>query len=359
MATQALSISVGQRTLGIESVAAFPKMRALAWDRDILYASRGYTLFSARATADRFIWQEVATYRPEWWRNMSSRSALGFRLLRDGFHALTITPDGNLIAAVPGAIATLRTGEKEFRVTHRVQRGTRPLHITAIPDGRAFWGEYFDNPERDEVHIYSSSDGGLTWCIAHTFPARSIRHVHNVVYDRWDDCLWVFTGDYGYECRMLRASPDFKFVDEVICGNQQARAVAAVVAEEGLYFASDTPLEQNHICLLDRDARLHGMALIPSSSIYGCRNRNGIFFSTMVEPSRINQSRAVAVFGSENGTNWSRLAEWQKDNWSPKFFQYGNAVLPNGNNSTDFLAVSTIAVENADLQTSIWRTIID
>ena len=359
MATQALSISAGQRTLRLEQVATFSKMRALMWDGDILYASRGYTLLSARATAEGFVWQEAARYRPEWWRNLSSRSKLGFRLLRDGFHALTLTHGGNLIAAVPGAIATLCAGESEFRVTHRLQRGTRPLHITAVPDGRVFWGEYFDNPHRDEVHIYSSDDGGLTWGIAHTFPARSIRHVHNIVYDCWDDCLWILTGDNGSECRVLRASPNFRSFDEVLCGNQQARAVGAVVVEDGLYFASDTPLEQNHIYLLGRDARLHRMAPIPSSSIYGCRNRNGIFFSTMVEPSLINQSRAVSVFGSQDGISWNQLVEWQKDKWSHKFFQYGNAFLPDGNNTTNFLAASTMAVEDADLQTSIWRAVVD
>ena len=38
----------------------------------------------------------------------------------------------------------------------RIPRGTRPLHMTATPDGRVFFGEYFDNDERDEVHIYTS-----------------------------------------------------------------------------------------------------------------------------------------------------------------------------------------------------------
>jgi hypothetical protein len=359
MATKTLSISAGPRRLRLEPVAVFPKMRALAWDGDTLYASRGYTLLSARANADRFIWQEVASYRPEWWRNLSSRFALGFRLVRDGLHALAVTPRGNLIAAVPGGIATLRPGEKEFRLTHRVQRGTRPLHITVIPDGRVFWGEYFDNPDRDEVHIYGSSDGGLTWSIARTFPACSVRHVHNIVYDHWEECLWIFTGDYGRECRILRASLDFKSVEEVLGGNQQARAVAAVVVDDGLYFASDTPLEQNHIYFLDRNARLHRLNPIPSSSTYGCTNRSGIFLSTMVEPSRVNHNRIVALFGSENGISWSRLVDWRKDNWSPKFFQYGNAFLPDGDNATDLLAISTIAVENADLQTSIWRTVVD
>ena len=36
-------------------------------------------------------------------------------------------------------------------------------------------------------------------------------------------------------------------------------------------------------------------------------------------------------------------------------FQYGNAILPNGKNTTNLLAVTTIAVERADLETSIWR----
>jgi len=36
-------------------------------------------------------------------------------------------------------------------------------------------------------------------------------------------------------------------------------------------------------------------------------------------------------------------------------FQYGNAFLPDGHNTTGLLAVTTIAVERADLETSLWR----
>jgi len=39
-----------------------------------------------------------------------------------------------------------------------------------------------------------------------------------------------------------------------------------------------------------------------------------------------------------------------------KYFQYGNAFLPDGENSTDLLAATTIAVQGADLRTSIWQT---
>ena len=183
-------------------------------------------------------------------------TALTARLFRDGFHALAILPSGALVAAVPKAIVTLRPGDTEFRQTHAILRGTRPLHITAVPGGTIFWGEYFDNPAREEVHIYASTDAGATWSVAYTFPKGAIRHVHNIVHDPWEDCLWVLTGDYGDECRILRAACDFSRVEAVLQGKQQARAVAAVPTEDGLYFSSDTPLESNYIYRLDRQESL-------------------------------------------------------------------------------------------------------
>jgi len=357
MATQATLVAAG--TLKLEQAATFPRMRALAWNGETLYAARGYSLYSARMMAAKIEWRLVASYRPQWWRQLSSGQRLSSRLVRDGFHALAITPAGNMVAAVPGAIVTLRSGETEFHISHRVLRGTRPLHIARTPDGGLFWGEYFDNSRRDDVHICSSRDGGESWDIAFTFGKRSIRHVHNITYDKWADCLLIFTGDDGGECRILRASTDFTQVQDVVAGGQQARAVAAVIEGDGLYFASDTPFEQNFIYHLDRRGRISRLAEIPGSSIHGCRNRDGIFFSTMAEPSQINTSAAVNLFGSADGGDWRQFMQWRKDLWPMKLFQYGNAQLPDGENATGLLAVSTVAVAGADLQTSIWRTSVE
>ena len=37
------------------------------------------------------------------------------------------------------------------------------------------------------------------------------------------------------------------------------------------------------------------------------------------------------------------------------FFQYGIAFLPDGINTTDLLAVTTVAVKDFDLKTELWR----
>lgn len=343
-------------SLRLVLTATFSGMRALAWRGDVLYASRGYDLLKAQVGAARVEWEFVGRWRPEWFRNLTRRTRLSFRFVRDGFHALAVLSSGTIVAAVPGAIVTLRNGDREFQLTHRITRGTRPLHIIATPDGQTYWGEYFDNAERSEVHVYGSSDDGATWKAVHTFPPGAIRHVHNVLYDRWGDCLWVLTGDYGDECRMMRASSDFSRVESVLSGNQQARAVAAVPSKDGLYFATDTPLEPNFVYRMDRRGGLAKLASLSSSSIYGCAvGDDAVFFSTMVEPSAVNSDENVRVFGARLEGEWRGFVSWKKDKWPMRFFQYGNAFLPDGDNSSGYLAVSTAAVERADQSLSLFK----
>jgi hypothetical protein len=359
----------------LRKIFALRGVRVLTWDGDILYGCRGYELIRWKAPshgarrASDLQWKTVARFHPAWWRNFTSRTPLSARLVRDGFHALAVLRDTSdaqredrnnndnqgLIAAVPGAIVTRTSGSSDFRVTHKIRRGTRPLHITAIPNGIVYWGEYFDNRERAEVHIFASADRGQTWHVAYTFPAGAIRHVHNIVYDRWGDCLWIFTGDEGTECKVLRASCDLSSVDAVLAGNQQARAVAAVPMPDAVYLSTDTPFEANHVLRVTRDGRVNDVASLSSSSIFGCRVDEATFFSTMVEPSRVNQCREVHIIGSTDQNNWQLLARWQKDKWPMRYFQYGNALLPDGENATSYLAATTIAVEHDDLVTTLWE----
>jgi hypothetical protein len=337
--------------------ARLPGVRALAWNSDLLYVSRGYQVVCAkiRDTSQVPNWEFVGSYQPSLTHRFSVMNRFTARLFRDGFHALAVLPSGGLVGAVPGAIVLLPPNGTEFRQTHAITRGTRPLHITAVPNGAVYWGEYFDNAARDEVHIYGSTDSGATWNIAYTFSKGAIRHVHNIVHDRWGDCLWILTGDYGDECRILRAACDFSRVETVLQGKQQARAVSAIPTEDALFFSSDTPLESNFIYRLDRRGSLTQLASISSSSIYGCRVGSRLFFSTMVEPSEVNCDPMVRVYGADvRGEHWQPLLAWPKDRWSMRFFQYGNAFFPDGHNETPYLALTTAAVESDDMVTSLY-----
>jgi len=341
--------------LRLTPIDRIPGLRALAWQNRTLYASRGYTLQSAEMGIATLQWQKVASFRVPLRRSVSSVFPLTRRLFRDGLHALAVLPSGHMVAAVPGAIVTRVTGEDEFRISHRVTRGTRPLHFAPLPGGEIYWGEYFDNRQRDEVHIYGSADHGETWHVAYTFAKGAIRHVHNIVVDPWGDCLWILTGDEGQECRIMRASLDLRTIDTIFCGNQQARAVAFIPTAEAIYFSSDTPSEANHIFRLDRSGKISTLASINSSSICGCRVGNSVFFSTMVEPSAVNRDRTVRVYGSPDGIQWEEMLNWKKDGWPSGLFQYGNAFFPDGRNATNVLAISTVAVVNGDLVTRLYQ----
>lgn len=364
--------------VALREITRYEGFRPLTWAGDVLYASRGYALFRARVgdaasgkagpsttpslrsgsgRDDNGLveFERVASFEAPLWRRATSRVRLTGRLVRDGFHALAVHPSGALVGAVPGAIVTCAAGDATFHATHAISRGTRPLNIAVNPAGTFFWGEYFDNAARDQVHVYASSDAGRSWEVAYTFAKGTIRHVHNIVYDRWRECLWILTGDYGDECRILRAKCDLSEVRTVLSGNQQARAVACIPAKEGLYFSTDTPLEQNFICRVSDNSEIARLAPISSSSIYACRTQSGMFFSTMVEPSEVNRDRKVRVYGSSDGETWGAQLEWRKDAWPMKYFQYGNAFLPSGDNATDVLAVTTIAVAGADGVMSLYR----
>jgi hypothetical protein len=165
----------------------------------------------------------------------------------------------------------------------------------------------------------------------------------------------VPTGDDGAECRLLRASCDFKNVEVVRSGNQQARSVALLPTPEGIYFSSDTPLETNYLYFLDRRGQFRRLARLSSSSIYGCRVGSNLFFSTMVEPSAANLEPSARVYGSADGLEWQSMLQREKDLWPMTLFQYGNLIFPDGENTSGFLALTSIAVRPEDMETSLWQ----
>jgi len=340
-------------TVRLESLGRFPGLRVLAWCSGSLFAGQGYTLL--RWDPQNQAWLRVAAFHPAPWRRVTSAHFLSSRLFRDGFHALVQLPDSTLVAVLPKTIAVLPPGASHFEATFHIPRGSRPLSLALASNGKIFWGEYFDNPERDAVHIYGSEDGGRSWDIAYTFPPRSIRHIHGIFYDRYEDCLWVLTGDLDQECKFLRASPDFARVDQAFSGTQQTRAVTLLPFPEALYFATDTPFEQNYVLRLRRDGELERLSSLESSSFFGCAVGRALFFSTLVEPSPINLNSFASLSGSLDGLNFSTLIRWPRDRWPLKFFQYPNIILPAGENNSDMLALTGLAVRGESNVTHMFR----
>jgi len=350
-----MATRVARSSVGLVTQGHFSGCRALAWHGRSLYVGQRYTLWRWEPECVESRWTYVARFQPRWDRRVSSVTRLGSRLRRDGFHALEVLSDGSMVAVLPGAIAVLPPGETTFRVTWRIQRGTRPLGLAQTASGAVFWGEYYANKSRDSVHVYGSLDGGRRWEIAHTFEAGCIRHVHNIVYDRFEDCLWMVTGDADAESRVIRVSSDWREMRTVLSGSQQTRVLALVPTEQALYFATDTPSETNHIYRLRRGGTPEPLAVIAGSGMRGCRVGRALFFSSGVEPSAVNQHPFTCLYGSSDGRYWTKLRQWRADFWAGRLFQYSRFLLPRGENATDILAGTSVAVKPHDGTMVAWR----
>jgi hypothetical protein len=190
-------------------------------------------------------------------------------------------------------------------------------------EDRIYFGEYFNNVARDEVHVFMSEDDGASWSVCHTFAKSSVRHVHHLEFDASRNAIWVMTGDYGSEAQIGLASPRFATYEILAQGSQQTRSLACVPTPQGLYYATDTPLESNYIYFLDpatRDARPVGE--VQQSVFFMTSACGGMWLSTVVEPSEVHTTQSVHLWFSPDGESWTEMYSAPRDSLSLRYFQY-------------------------------------
>lgn len=333
----------------------FPNIKALMWDNQTLYAARGYSVLSYDTASECKQWNLVGRYNPSFSQRACEYSKTLARIKRSGFHHLTSLSNNELIGIIDKSLVKLSTDSRTFKKIFSITRGTRPLSLTTNPQGHIFWGEYFSNPHRDSVHIYVSYDFGDTWSIAYTFPKSTIRHIHNIIWDQYINAFWIFTGDDHNECLIMTADENMGNIKVIFEGNQQIRCVAGIPRPEGLYFASDTPFEPNHIYLIDKASSLHTLSSLPSSSLSACNISNILCFSSAVEPSSINTTKSASLAISSDGQAWNNIVKWDKSMLPSKLFQFANISLPTGYNSSSFLAATGISVKKEHMTTHLWE----
>jgi len=268
--------------------------------------------------------------------------SLSSRLFRAKVHHVACI-DKNIIVLIGyGSIFSFDLENKKILSITQVH-GKRPL-VLCSAESYLYYGEYRGNQERQPVHIWRSSDGGLSWDAVFQF--KKIRHIHGVFNDPYEDKVWVTTGDNDEEAAIWMTDDRFRTLQKVVGGTQQLRAVQLLFTESYVYFGSDTPLEKNYICRIDKKTgQVEKLQVVESSVFWGCKAENHLFFSTAVEPSKVNKCRDACVWGSKDGETWKCVAYFRKDIWPMKLFQYGQIFFPTGENNTGYLWFTPFATE--------------
>lgn len=238
-------------------------------------------------------------------------------------------------------IINLFSGESK-EITELV--GSRILGA-CVKDEKLYFGDY-STTNRSAIsncNCYDISEDTLN--IVYSFS--NIRHIHGVFLDKYEKELWVTTGDSDHESAIIRFD-DKMNAQKIIFGSQQARAVDLLFTEDSIFYATDAPDEPNFIYRIDRHTNeKKRLQQVGGPVFWGRKEKEWLFFSTVVEPSKVNRTDAVELWGSnDQGNNWKLIKEFKKDMGHLKLFQYGQIKFPAGPGDGKNLWFSPYATEN-------------
>lgn len=256
-----------------------------------------------------------------------------------------------------------------------LEAGVRPLQFTSIEGIRGFrngiyWGAYLSNPQRKEVPIYYRESPSL-WKKVFIFKAGLINHIHALIPDKYNQCVWIFTGDFDEAAGIWKATDGFSVVEPVLLGKQEYRGCVAFPTPMGLLYATDSQFIYNSVRILQKnDEEYVSKFLSPlnGSCIYGCKIGNKYIFETSVEGTGIYKnlihflfsqktgpgikSRKVCLYVGNLDAGFKEIYSQEKD-CLPFSFQFGTFQFPSGDNITNYIVFRQVAVKKNDLSTII------
>ena len=257
-----------------------------------------------------------------------SRIALTRRFLRAEITSLYCLDNGDQLAIAKKGFFMRKHGSNTFEKCFAIPRGSKPLNLCFAPSGNIYFGEYFQNMEKQSVNIYCSKDNAQTWNIAYTFEAGNINHIHGLFFDKYTDRIWVATGDRENECIIGYTEDEFKSFVEVFRGGQEYRTCQLFFYKDFIVFGTDTQYEQNVIKKFDRKTlEITELQKVQGSVIKGGQVGDVAFISTTVEPSKVNTDKYAHLWVTKDGQHWEERYKAKKDCW-PSIFQFGTFEFP-------------------------------
>lgn len=258
-----------------------------------------------------------------------SRMTASRRLTRAEITGMYMHCEGSMLAIAKKGLFLKKNGVQIFEKVFDMPRGSKPLNICVAPSGNLYFGEYFQNMDKQAVHLYCSKDNAQSWQIAYTFEAGNINHIHGIFFDKFTNRIWVATGDRENECIIGYTEDEFKTFKEVFRGGQEYRTCQLFFYKDFIVFGTDTQYEQNVIKKFDRETlEITVLQEVQGSVIKGGQVGDVAFISTTVEPSKVNTDKYAHLWVTKDGLHWEERYKAKKD-WLPAtLFQFGTFEFP-------------------------------
>ena len=259
---------------------------------------------------------------------LPSRFALTRRFFRAEITGLYTLKSGDRVAIAKKGLFLQQKGSKTFEKCFDMPRGSKTLNLCVAPSGNIYFGEYFQNTDKQAVNIYCSEDNAQSWHIAYTFEAGQINHIHGLFLDPYTNRIWVVTGDRDNECIIGYTEDEFQSFVEVFRGGQEYRTCLLFFYPEQIIFATDSQYIQNKIKKFDRKTlEIIELQEIQGSAVKGGQVGDLSFLSTTVEPSEVNKDQYAHLWVTKDGVHWEERYKAKKDCW-PSVLQFGTFEFP-------------------------------
>ncbi len=269
--------------------------------------------------------------------NLIGSVRLSRHALRVGLHHLLPLQNGNIFVTAKRKSFVLNP-QGEVVATFTGYQGNKPGHqgVCQTPDGTIFFCEYLMNMDRSKaIHLYRSTDNGLSFQIIKTFPADDIRHLHYIKWDEYEKCLWMGTGDYGpnnEECRLYKSTDNGDSWELIGRGSQDWRAIGLCFTKDYVIWGTDAGSCPDTVHFVRMDRKTHQIEILEDfeGPCHGCASfKNGrAFFSTGVEGGE-NELDNFARMKEYRNEKTENLFQLKKDIW-PLIIQYGVMRFPLG-----------------------------
>lgn len=300
--------------------------KILAVTNEGLIASKGYNLYYKEIDGGK--WSRYGRIS-DGKNSLFASFALSRRLTRAEISKLYQLQDGTELCIARKGIFRRETPKDSFEKVFNVVRGSRPMFLCEDKDGSVYFGEYFQNMEKQSVHIYGSHDKGKTWEIVYTFPEGNINHVHGIYFDPYTQKMWYATGDRENECFIGYTENGFKTVTEVFRGGQEYRTCVLFFYKDFIVFGTDSQYQQNVLKCFDRKTlEITELQKVQGPVIRGAQFGDIAMISTDVEPSEVNKTKNAYVWITKDGLRWEELCYAEKDILPSMLFQFGVFDLP-------------------------------
>lgn len=289
--------------------------------------------------------------------NLYNKIPLLERILRKEPRCAAKVSQGLYIISFGGTIYNYSVNKNTLVREHDFDKGmNNPLDFLTVSfqdedEIVVFYGEYIWNERKGPVSIYKRDRE--RWKKVFEFPEESIGHIHNIVHDQYHEGFLILTGDEDSESGIWFADYDFANVNPLLIGNQQYRSCVAYPVKDGIIYATDTPLEENHIYKVELDESMNVAEIkkeyaMPGPCIYGTAYKENFYFATSVEPdSALPKWRFRFTYQLGNGVKsrcthiikrtsegyYSDICSIKKDIFPMWLFQFGNAIFPKNDSS--------------------------